>query len=75
MKIPTRQEIEVLPADEPKSIKLSIYDRIIITSSGVLDVLPAIKPFKLGWTIRETIGVAVVNARGITAGNKSIIIG
>jgi hypothetical protein len=29
----------------------------------------------LGWAIRERIGVAIVNPRGVAAGNKSTIIG
>lgn len=35
-----RQDIEVIPADEPKQLKL-------------------------GWTVRETIGIAVVNPRAM----------
>lgn len=48
--MPIRQDIEVLPADEPKQLKL-------------------------GWVISEQIGIAIVNPRGVSKGNKSVIIG
>jgi hypothetical protein len=48
--MPIRQDIEVLPADEPKQVKL-------------------------GWVVTEEIGIAIVNPRGVSKGNKSIIIG
>ena len=75
MQFPIRQEIEVLPADEPKMIEYGIRDRFVITSKGRLEELPEKAPFRLGWTVRETIGVAVVNTRGLMAGRKSVIIG
>ncbi len=48
--MPIRQDIEVLPADEPKQLKL-------------------------GWVVSEEIGIAIVNPRGVSKGNKSVIIG
>lgn len=48
--MPIRQDIEVLPADEPKQLKL-------------------------GWVVNEIIGIGIVNARGCSKGNKSVIIG
>lgn len=48
--MPIRRDIEVLPADEPKQLKL-------------------------GWIVREKIGVAVVNPRGCSKGRKSVVIG
>ena len=48
--MPIRQDIEVLPADEPKQLKL-------------------------GWVVSEQIGIAIVNPRGVSKGNKSVIIG
>lgn len=73
MKLPIRQDIEVLPADNPKVIENAIHDRFIITSGRQIEELPASAPFRLGWTVRETIGVAVVNTRAIA--RKSVIIG
>ena len=48
--LPVRQDIEVLPADEPKQLKL-------------------------GWVVSEIIGLGIVNPRGVSRGNKSVIIG
>jgi len=48
--MPVRQDIEVLPADEPKQLKL-------------------------GWVVSEIIGIGIVNARGVAAGRKSVVIG
>lgn len=48
--MPIRQDIEVLPADEPKQLKL-------------------------GWVVSEQIGIAIVNPRGVSKGNKSVVIG
>lgn len=45
--IPVRQDIEVLPSDEPKQLKL-------------------------GWVVSEIIGVGILNARGVSAGRKSV---
>lgn len=71
-KLPIRTEIEVLPADpvevvEPHGhITINSRDNIVINKDGKL---------KLGWTVKETIGIAVVNARGCRQGHKSIIVG
>ncbi len=48
--MPVRQDIEVMPADEPKQLKL-------------------------GWIVSEEIGIAIVNPRGVSKGNKSVTIG
>jgi len=48
--MPVRQDIEVMPADEPRQLKL-------------------------GWVISEIIGIAIVNPRGCSKGNKSVIVG
>lgn len=48
--MPVRQDIEVMPADEPKQLKL-------------------------GWVVSEIIGIGIVNARGVSKGNKSTVIG
>lgn len=45
--MPIRQDIEVLPADEPKQLKL-------------------------GWVVNEIIGIGITNARGVSAGRKSV---
>lgn len=75
MKFPIRQDIEVLPADEPKGTDVFVHDRIIITSKGKIEELPSFIPFRLGWTVKETIGIAVVNTSGVSAARKSIIVG
>lgn len=46
---------------------MTFQDQIIITSNG--------KTRRKGWTIREKIGIAIVNPRGIAMGKKSVIIG
>lgn len=48
--MPVRQDIEVLPADEPKQLKL-------------------------GWVVSEIIGIGILNARGVSAGRKSVTVG
>jgi hypothetical protein len=48
--MPVRQDIEVMPADEPRQLKL-------------------------GWVVSEIIGIGIVNARGVSRGNKSVVIG
>lgn len=45
--MPIRQDIEVMPADEPKRLSL-------------------------GWVISEIIGLAICNARAVSAGRKSV---
>lgn len=61
-----RQEIEVLPADPITHWQ----DRIIRTPRNTIR-----DKNKLGFTVRETIGVAVVNPRGVARGKKSVIVG
>jgi hypothetical protein len=48
--MPVRQDIEVIPADEPRQLKV-------------------------GWVVSEIIGIGIVNPRGCSKGNKSVIIG
>lgn len=69
--IPAKSEIEVLPADKPR--RCYCNHRIVLDSRGKIKKKPY--EFKLGFTVRETIGVAVVNTRGVAAGKKSIIVG
>lgn len=68
--IPIRMDIEVLPADEPPVI--TVHDHLIITSKGKLE--RAGRRLKLGWTVKETIGMAIVNPRGVARGSKSTIV-
>lgn len=64
---PIRRCIEVLPADEIPGI----HDRlIVITSKGKLQK----RPRRIGFTVKETIGVAIVNPRGVMKASKSTII-
>jgi len=48
--MPVRQDIQVLPADGPRQLKL-------------------------GWKVREVIGVSVINPNGVLAGSKSTMVG
>lgn len=66
--IPIHQDIEILPADEP--IQIDVYDHIIITSKGKITK----RRRGIGWTVKETIGIAIVNPRGVLRGSKSTII-
>ena len=68
MKFPIRQEIEILPADPVKTAR----DSIIIDSDGNIGVDR--RRLNLGWTVTETIGIAIVNPRGVAAGKKSVVI-
>lgn len=45
--MPVRQDIEVIPADEPKRLSL-------------------------GWVVSETIGIGIVNPRGVATGRKDV---
>ena len=69
-RMPMRRDITVLPADP--IIRADFQNKIIITSKGVTrkrwDGL-------IGWTVKETIGIAVVNTKGVSKGRKSVIIG
>jgi len=42
-----------------------------------IEVLPADEPkqLSLGWVVTENIGLAIVNARGVSVGRKSAVIG
>jgi hypothetical protein len=60
---PIRTEIEVLPADPIPTRKLHSY--IIINSSGKCQLRKP-RGLKLGWTVKEVIGIAVVNPRAVS---------
>lgn len=51
------QEIEVLSADEPRA--LAVHDYLIITSKGKLERSNRPRRLKLGWTVKETIGIGI----------------
>jgi len=54
--IPIRQDIEILPADEPRS-----KSPIIIDDKGEL------KQNKVtGWTVAENIGISIINPRALS---------
>ena len=60
--MPIRTEIEILPGDT--SIKSTYFSQVIITSKGITKRR---KPgrINLGWSVKEVIGVAIVNPRGL----------
>lgn len=66
--MPVRQDIETLPADKP--IALSANKHLKISSRGRV-----YQKGKIGWTIKEEIGIAIINMRGIAAGRKDTIVG
>jgi hypothetical protein len=68
--LPVRTEIEVLPGDE----QAGPDEQVIVTSKGKVKTNPQ-RPLVLGWTVRETISIAVVNTRGVSKGKKSVIVG
>lgn len=69
---PTRTDIEVFPTDEHTGSD----EQVIVTSKGSVRTNPSRpRPLVLGWKVREIIGVAVVNTRGVSAGRKSVIVG
>jgi hypothetical protein len=63
-----RTEIEVLPADE-----VSFEDAVIIDPSA--SRIRRSSGLNLGWTVQETIGVAVVNTRAISKLSKNVVVG
>lgn len=67
---PIRTDIQVLPADEFAGVD----EQVIITPKGKVQTNPH-RPLILGWKVRETIGMAVVNARGVSKGRKSVVVG
>jgi hypothetical protein len=70
---PIRQDIEILPADtKPTRDRLAFQDQIIITSKGRTQRKH--RHLNLGWTVRETISVAVINPRSLEKLTKKIII-
>lgn len=75
MSFPIRQDITVLPADDSDEDKEFDHDAITITSRGELGEKTRPRNLKLGWSVYETIGVAIVNPRGCAAGKKSVIVG
>lgn len=60
MNFPIRTEIEVLSADEPK--KIHVHSKIIINSKGRILVK---KNRIIGWSVKETIGIGIINPKGI----------
>ena len=70
-RMPIRRDITVLPADP--LVKMDIERAIIITSKGITQ--RKTNKVTLGWKVKETIGIAVVNTRGVSKGRKSVIIG
>lgn len=66
--VPIRQDIEVLPADKPKTRPHSA--RVCLNQKGELEV----KTFRIsiGFKVSEKIGIAVINPRGVSAGSKTI---
>jgi hypothetical protein len=66
--MPVRQDIEVLPADKPAG--LSANKHLKIGSHGRI-----YQKGKIGWTVKEKIGIAIVNPRGVAAGRKNTIVG
>jgi hypothetical protein len=72
--IPIRQEIEVLPADEPKEIKIEMHGWIIVDDHDEMKIKTP-GPIKLGWIVHESIGIGVVNTRGVSAARKSVVVG
>jgi len=64
--VSVRQDIEVLPADPVTNWE----DRIVRTPRNTIRDKNII-----GFRVRETIGIAVVNPRGVARGKKSVIVG
>jgi len=64
--IPIRQDIEILPADEPSLV--GIHDHLVITSKG--KITRKGRYLKLGWTIKEAIGICIINSRAISKVTK-----
>lgn len=59
-KFPIRQEIEVLPADKPKTIKFDAA--VIVNSRGRMSKRSRV----IGWTVYEKIGIGVINTRALS---------
>jgi hypothetical protein len=64
MQLPIRQEILILPADP----HLSFHEHMRITSNG--KAYRKRNGSKLGWIVKEVIGVAVVNSRALAKLSK-----
>ncbi len=69
--MPVRQDIEILPADEPRG-NIDVYDQITISSNNKTGKNRGGKLI-LGWTVKETIGIGVVNTKGVASGRKSVV--
>ena len=76
MKFPIRQDITVLPADEPSIF--TIYPRTVLERDFIVitndNDCYYNDPSKLGFRVKENIGIAVINLRGITKANKNTFI-
>lgn len=64
-KIPVRTDIEILPADKPKTIKFD--SAVIVNSRGRMSRRPRL----IGWAVYEKIGIGVINTRALTKLNIS----
>lgn len=63
--IPIRQHIEIIPGDTPVG-KLFGHNVIVITSKNKIEKNDSTKSLLKGWTVTETIGVGIVNARAVS---------
>ena len=59
-KFPIRQDIEILPADKPKTIKFD--SAVIVNSRGRMSKRSRL----IGWTVYEKIGIGVINTRALS---------
>lgn len=64
--------ITILPGDNLFPFHKKIHNQIIVNSRGKIYRK---KHGIIGWTIRETVGMATLNPKGISKINKSTMIG
>jgi hypothetical protein len=69
--MPVRQDILVLPGDD----FVPMHQYVVIGDNDEAELYVPSKKLKLGWTVSESIGVGVVNTRGVAAGRKSVTVG
>ena len=62
--IPIKQEIEVISADEAE-LEPFDHNGIIITSKKKIGQRYSVRKLMTGWTVKETIGIGVINPRAI----------
>lgn len=70
-KFPVRQELTVLPADV-----VDVHEQIIITDDD--QIYDAKQPQftanrVIGFSVKETIGIGIINTKGVAAGKKSVV--